>query len=120
MQDECKTSQGCHYLVDANEVRQVMPLSYSVWHTGNAYDFGNLNTIAIEICSHHDKSIYLQAEQRAVALVKELMERYHLSSSDIFFHNDFTGVNCPANILQEYGCKKNFINHYFMEENENE
>lgn len=113
LEEECKTSQGCHYLIDHSKVVEVMPLDWCIWHTGKAFDYGNMHTIAIEICSNHDKEKYLQAEKKAVELIKKLMKKYHLSTSDIFFHNDFTGVNCPANILQEYGTKNNFINQYF-------
>ena len=34
LNEECKTSQGTHYICDANEVVQVMPDDYAVYHTG--------------------------------------------------------------------------------------
>lgn len=114
LMNECKTSQGCHYLVDDSEVIQVLPLDYSCWHTGNAYDFGNLYTIAIEICSNPDREKYLNGEERAIELIKELMNEYDLTTDDIYFHCDFLKhYNCPANILNIYTNKKNFINFYF-------
>lgn len=66
---ENKTSQGCHYLVDANEIVQVMPDDWAVYHTGKGKDWGNKFTIAIEICSSLSDEEYLKAEGRAVSLI---------------------------------------------------
>lgn len=104
---DCKTSQGCHFLVDENETIKVMPLSYSVWHTGKGEDFGNLYTIAIEICDNGDVE---KAIERANRLVKELMEQYKLTKDDIFFHNEFNErIYCPHYLLDKYGSKANYV-----------
>lgn len=117
LKKENTTSQSCHYLVDDKNAVKVMPIDYVAWNTGVAYDYGNLNGIAIEICSNVDKEKYLLAEQRAVNLIKELMKEYHLTTDDIFFHRDFCkDINCPANILSIYGNKKNFLEKYFVKE----
>lgn len=108
--EECKTSQGCHFLVDDQEVRQVMPLEWSVWNTGMGMDFGNLHCISIEICSNPSNIKYLAGQSKAVELIEELMDRYSFTKSDIYFHRDFNpNVNCPAQILKLYGTKENFI-----------
>lgn len=108
--EECKTSQGCHYLVDHKEVRQIMPLDWSVFNTGRGNDFGNLHCIAIEICSNPSEILYGQGESKAIDLIKELMRKYDFDLTDIYFHNEFNpNVNCPAHILKQYGTKKNFI-----------
>ena len=113
LQNESKDSRGCHYLVDYKEVIEVMPLNYSVWNSGVAYDFANTKGIAIEICSNLDKQKYLKGQAKAIKLIKSLMKEYNLTKDDIYFHNDFLNVNCPANILQIYKTKKNFINKFF-------
>lgn len=108
--EECETSQGCHFLIDHKEVRQVMPTDWSVWHTGMGMDFGNLHTIAIEICSHPSEKLYMEGQRRAVELIEELMKQFNLTKKDIYFHRDFQpNVNCPAQILRTYGNKANFL-----------
>lgn len=110
LEEENKTSASCHFLVDYKEVRQVMPLTWSVWNTGVGMDFGNLHCIAIEICSNPSEELYERGESKAVELIKELMQKYNLTISDVFFHRDFNPtINCPAQLLRKYGNKKNFI-----------
>lgn len=110
LKNENRGSNGCHYLVDHSSVRQVMPLDWSVWNTGMGYDFGNLHCIAIEICSNPDNDLYMKGQQKAIKLIKELMEQYSLKISDIYFHRDFQpSANCPAQILKLYGSKQNFL-----------
>ena len=105
------TSQGTHFLVDYKEVRQVMPLDWSVWNTGMGYDFGNLHCISIEICSNPNDSLYLQGQSKAIDLIERLMTRFNLTKKDIYFHRDFQpNINCPSQILKLYGNKQNFLN----------
>lgn len=104
------TSQGCHFLVDHKEVRQVMPLDWSVWNTGMGYDFGNLHCIAVEICSNPSNSLYLQGQFKAIDLIENLMHDFNLTTKDLYFHRDFNpNVNCPSQILKLYGNKNNFL-----------
>lgn len=108
--EECKTSQGCHFLCDFKEVRQVMPLDWSVFNTGMGMDFGNLHCISVEICSNPSNSKYLQGQFKAIDLINELMERYSFTKSDIYFHRDFNpNINCPSQILKLYGSKQYFL-----------
>lgn len=103
-------SNGCHFLVDYREVRQVMPTDWSVWNTGDGYSFGNLHCIALEICSNPSNELYLQGQARAVELIKELMAEFNLTEKDVYFHRDFQpNINCPAQILKLYGSKANFL-----------
>ena len=109
--EENKTSASAHFIVDAEDTIQVMPLNWSVWNTGMGMDFGNLHCISIEICSHPSERIYLQGERRAINLIKELMKQFNLTEKDIYFHRDFNpSINCPAQILRIYGNKQNFLN----------
>lgn len=103
-------SRGTHYLVDSEEIIQVMPLDWSVWNTGMGMDFGNLHCISIEICSSPSNKKYLTGQFKAIELIEELMDRYNFTKSDIYFHRDFNPqVNCPAQILKLYGNKNNFL-----------
>lgn len=110
LENECKGSGGCHYLVDHKDVRQVMPDDWSVFNTGKGMSFGNLDCIAIEICSNTSEELYEKGEQKAIKLIKKLMKKYHLSKDDIYFHRDFDStVNCPAQILKRYKSKSAFL-----------
>lgn len=110
LENESRTSQCCHYLIDHTETIQVMPLDWSVWNTGDGYSFGNLHCIAIEICSNPNTELYLKGEARALALIRELMAEFNLTEKDIYFHRDFQpNINCPAQILKLYGSKANFL-----------
>lgn len=114
LEEENKTSASCHFLVDHKEIRQVMPLDWSVWNTGMGMDFGNLHCIAIEICSNPNGNLYESAESKAIDLIKELMDKFNLTKNDIYFHRDFNNaINCPAQILKKYGNKKTFIERRF-------
>lgn len=108
--EECTTSQGCHFLVDHKEVRQILPLTWSSWNTGMGYDFGNLHCISIEVVSNPNNSLYLKGQSRAIDLIKSLMKQFDLGLEDIYFHRDFQpNENCPAQILKMYGTKQNFL-----------
>lgn len=110
LEEENRTSASCHFLVDHKEVRQVMPTTWSVWNTGSGMDFGNLHCIAIEICSNPSEELYLQGQDRAIELIKQLMEEFDLKEGDIYFHRDFQpNINCPAQILKLYRNKAEFL-----------
>ena len=103
-------SNGCTFLVDYKEVRQIMPKTWSVWNTGDGYSFGNLHCCAVEICSNPSTELYLQGQAKAIELIKELMTEFNLTEKDIYFHRDFQpNVNCPAQIIKLYGSKANFL-----------
>lgn len=107
---ETNLSTGCHYLVDHKEVRQVMPVDWSVFNTGMGLDFGNTSCLAIEICSNPSNKLYEEGERKAIQLIKQLMAEFNLTKDDIYFHRDFNpNVNCPAQILKRYKTKKDFL-----------
>ena len=109
---ESKQSNGCHYIVDRDEVIQAMPDDYGVYHTGKGLDWGNLYTIAIEITSNLNDDYFHSAVDRAVTLVKSLQERYGITNDNVFFHIDFNPrTYCPKTLLDEYGSSLNFVYH---------
>lgn len=114
MNEDSKTSKGCSYLVDYNEVIQVMPDTWGTYNTGKGIDYACKYGIAIEICSNLDDDLYKKGQDKAIALVKELMETYNLTTDDIYFHCDFADFYCPKDILQKYGTKQNFIREEFL------
>ena len=107
--DISKENSGVHYVVDATEIIQIMPDDWSVYHTGKGKDFGNLYTIAIEVCGNLNDELYEAAVDNAVSLINELKEQYALTDNNIFFHKDFDNrVYCPKDLINQYGTAKNF------------
>lgn len=114
LDNECTTSQGCHYLIDNENIVEVMPLDWKTYHTGKGKDYAFNNSIAIEICSNIDDELYLQGQEKAIDLIKELMKKYNIPKSEIYFHQDFNSTTyCPCNILDLYKTKKNFLEKFF-------
>lgn len=114
LEKDNKGSNGCHFLVDHTGVYEVIPTTWKVWTTGKGNDYAFHNCIAVEICSNINNLLYLEGEERAVALIKELMEEYDIPKEEIYFHIDFNErTYCPKDILDRYGNKRNFIERYF-------
>ena len=114
LNDECKTSQGCHFLIDDENIVEVMPLDWKTYHTGKGKDYAFNNSIAIEICSNIDNELYLKGQGKAIDLIKELMKKFNIPKSEIYFHQDFNQITyCPCNILDLYKTKKNFLEKFF-------
>lgn len=110
LNNECKTSQGCHYICDDTQVLQTMPDDYAVYHTGKGKDWGCRYTIAIEICSNISDEKYKLAQDNCVHLIKNLQEKYGISNDFIFLHYDFNPrTYCPKTILNVYGSAKRFV-----------
>lgn len=109
-----KDNRGCHFFVDENEVIQAMPLNYCVYHTGMGKDWACKHALAIEICrSQSSAELYAAAEAKAVEFVKGLMERYILTTDDLYFHIDFNPrTYCPHRILTNE-TKKEWIGRCF-------
>lgn len=110
LNNECKTSQGVHYICDSEQTIQVMPCEWAVYHTGKGRDWGCRYTIAIEIVSSYSDEVYKKAEDRAISLIYDLQKKYHISNDMIFFHQDWDiKKHCPNRIIDEYGTSKNFV-----------
>lgn len=114
LMENSKTNQGCHFFIDEKEVIQAMPLNYCVYHTGMGIDWACKHALAIEIArSQSSQLLYEQAEQKAVEYIKYLMDRYSLTTDQIYFHIDFNNrTYCPHRILDRE-TKKQWIERYF-------
>lgn len=107
-------SNGTHFLIDENEIIQAMPLDWCVYHTGMGIDWACKHTIAIEICRSTNNELYKIAEQRAVDFIKNLMEEYGLTTSNLYFHKDFRAKTyCPHRILDTDKTKKAWVERWF-------
>lgn len=111
--NECKTSQGCSYIVDYNEIIQVMPDNWGAFSTGQGVDYATKYGIAIEICSNIDNEKYLLGQDKAIELIKELMNKYNIPRYELYYHNDFCKTAyCPSNIMTRYKTKKEFLDTF--------
>ena len=109
LNNESKENEGYHFAVDADHIVELMPLDYSVYHTGKYMDWGDLYTVAIVICKNEDDNLFAANVNNAIILIKDLMEEYDLTYRDIFFHIDFNGrVHCPDNLLNMYESSSSF------------
>lgn len=118
-ENECKTNQATHFVVDWQNVVDILPLDWKVYSTGKGQDWAFNHCISIDICSNINDDKYYAGERKAVELIERLMEEYNLTSSDIYFHSDFNNrAYCPSDILNRYLIKKNFIKNYFEKNKE--
>lgn len=108
---DSKREAGAHIFVDESDAIQALPYDMNCWHTGKAYDVGNMHTIAIEICrSTCDRKLYMKAQKNAIKVIQNLMRKYKFTNENIYFHQDFNErYYCPHRILEIYGSKDNFI-----------
>lgn len=109
MNEEMKTSQGTHYFVDWNGVRQVIPNDWAVYHTGKGKDFACKHCIAIEICDNLQNDLFEQAVANAIALIKSLQSEYNIIDDMISFHCDWNNTYCPHTLLDTYKSSRNFV-----------
>lgn len=92
-----KTSTSWHYTVDDKEIYHHIPDDEVAHHA--ATDKGNLYGIGIELCVNEDGN-FEKTFENGTKLVAYLLKEYNLSLNDIKTHNDFSGKDCPHNILK--------------------
>lgn len=94
---------SAHYFCDEYGVMQSVKESDTAWHCGaKSYwhpECRNSNSIGIEMCSrkHADGSYYIKPEtvDNALALAKDIMQRYDIDADHVVRHYDVTGKHCP-------------------------
>lgn len=110
-----KTSTSWHYTVDDKEIYHHIPDDEVAHHA--ATDKGNLYGIGIELCVNEDGKFEKTFENGA-KLVAYLLKEYNLNLNDIKTHNDFSGKDCPHNILKNNKMEefKNKVESYLKSE----
>lgn len=93
-----KTSTSWHYTVDEKEIYHHIPDDEVAHHA--ATEKGNLYGIGIELCVNQDGD-FEKTFENAAKLVAYLLKEYNLGMADIKTHNDFSGKDCPHNILKD-------------------
>lgn len=99
-----KSSTSWHYTVDDKEIYHHIPDDEVAYHA--ATNDGNLYGIGIELCVNEGGN-FEKTFDNAAKLVAYLLKEYNLNINSIKTHNDFSGKDCPHNIL-----KSNRINEF--------
>jgi len=99
-----------HYTVDDEEIFKHLPDNEVAWHAGDgkAVNGGNMNGIGIEMCVNGDGD-FKKTQENTSELVAFLLKEYGLNINDVKRHQDFSGKNCPDNIIKSGGWD-NFLN----------
>ncbi len=92
-----KSPTSWHYTVDDKEIYHHIPDDERANHAGDKE--GNDYGIGIELCVNKDGD-FNQTFDNATKLVSYLLKSYNLDISAIKTHHDFTGKECPHNILK--------------------
>ena len=94
------TELSWHYTVDDHEIWHHIPDDETAFHAGDhmAEDGGNKNGIGVEMCVNADGD-YEQTLRNAQKLAATLLHEYGLSIDALKKHQDFSGKNCPSQLL---------------------
>lgn len=100
---------SAHWFVDDREAVLSVPEEFVAWHCGGgAYAHPkcrNSNSIGVELCSRKDgDGVYYftsATEENAIALVRELMQKYGIPAGNVVRHYDVTGKICPAPYMEQ-------------------
>lgn len=94
------SSTSFHYAVDDKEIVQGIPENRNGWHAGDGQGKGNREGIAIEICySKSGGERYLKAEDNAIDLIVDILNRYNWDIDKVTKHQDYSGKYCPHRTL---------------------
>jgi hypothetical protein len=102
-----------HFVVDNNEIYQMLQLDQVGWHVGdnrNGHsDITNFNSIGIEIAVNSDGDYY-QARQNSIKLTINVMNLLDMDISQLKRHYDASGKWCPKNMLDDPSLWTDFVN----------
>lgn len=89
-----------HYAVDDKEIVQGLPENRNGWHASDGNGKGNREGIAIEICySKSGGDRFIKAEENAVDLIVDILNRYNWNIDKVTKHGDYTNKYCPHRTL---------------------
>lgn len=101
---------SANYFVDDTTVVESVPVDYMPYSiggskypncssTGGGKYYGkatNSNTINIEMCGNKSGVASYKTQENAIALGKELIEKYNIPQENVIRHFDVIGKQCPA------------------------
>lgn len=89
-----------HYAVDNKQIVQGIEENRNAWHASDGNGKGNREGIAIEICySKSGGDRFIKAEQNAVDLIVDILNRYGWGIDKVTKHQDYTNKYCPHRTL---------------------
>lgn len=97
---------SAHYFVDENEVWNSVPPERQAWHVGaTSYvhlSCRNSNSLGVEMCLTGKGYVLRRGTiERAVTLVRELMQKYNVPIENVVRHHDVTGKYCPGPFVDQ-------------------
>lgn len=92
---------GAHYFVDNDCVYQSVDDNIIAWHCqspGMALKCAcrNANSIGVEMCCSGGYDVSEKTVANTIKVVKYLMNKYNIPSTNVIRHYDVCGKNCPA------------------------
>ena len=88
------SSTSFNIVVDDREIIEAIPVNEIAFHAGDGE--GNQKGIGIELCESGD---FEKTKANAAKLVAYLMKSYNISLSEVRTHHDFSGKDCPREML---------------------
>lgn len=104
---------GAHYFVDNDCVYQSVDDNIIAWHCqspGMALKCAcrNANSIGVEMCCSGNYDVSEKTVANTIKLVKYLMNKYNIQSTNVIRHYDVCGKNCPAPFVKNGSRWNNF------------
>jgi N-acetylmuramoyl-L-alanine amidase/Copper amine oxidase N-terminal domain len=87
-----------HYTVDDKDIYQHLRDNEQGWHAGDGNGPGNTTSIGIEVCMYTGMNQH-EAWNKAAWLVATLILRYKLTFDQVVPHKNWSGKQCPSQIL---------------------
>ncbi len=84
------------------------------WHAGDGSGEGNKASIGIEIAQSTNDNLAIKnaSIENGARLAARLLKRFNFGVDRLRKHQDWSGKNCPHDILGRYGWT-NFVFYYF-------
>lgn len=92
---------SAHFVVDSNEIYQMLELNQMAWHVGDNKGYSNIkntNSIGIELCVNSDGN-YMQARQYTIDLTIAIMKTFNMNINQLKKHQDASGKYDPIIML---------------------
>lgn len=86
-----------HWQVDDKEAVQSFTHDWQLWHAGDGYRAGNLESIAIETCVNAGVN-WEQTKRNLAELAVTIMRAESIPLVNVVQHNKWSGKNCPTRL----------------------
>jgi len=93
---------SCHYLVDNDQIIQLIEDYHSSWHCGDGkgrFGIRNSNSIGIELCVNEDGD-WKKTKENGIRLIQYLLEKHNLKKESVIRHFDASLKLCPRKMVE--------------------